>query len=217
MALVFFFNHLYISIIGWVIQTLIMLGHVWFPKFNKQNKEYKNKFIQGLRVIPYGIMFLFGLLFMHVGIAMLSGGYPLVTWAQTLPSTILALVCGSSWILASVFVAPNIKTIITGSATIGITITFLYIVIPLSGSIWNALLIFPMFLAMLALHGLLFTGEQVVKLVKPEWEGDKRLWNLRPWLKRWYTWKFNLALWIIITLEMMAQIAGYSLITVFIG
>ncbi|MHA1682165.1 MAG: hypothetical protein ACTSUE_14605 [Promethearchaeota archaeon] len=214
----FFFNHLYVSFIGWIIQTTVMIGFIWFPKSSNPGKEYKNKFIQGLRAIPYIIMFFFGWLFMHVFVEMLSGNYPLAAWTQFLPSTILAGVCGATWLVASVGAAPNVKTIVAASFYTGIIWTMIYITIPLTSNVWDVLILVAVWASMYIFYLIAFGIESIVKILKPRWSGDKQLWNIRPFLKKnLLGWKFNLALWLSLTLEMMAQAAGYSIISIFTG
>ncbi|MBD3185356.1 hypothetical protein GF325_00900 [Candidatus Bathyarchaeota archaeon] len=214
----FFFNHIYISYVGYIIQTMIMIGFIWFKKTRDPSLKYKNGIMASLRVIPFGLMLAFGLIFIHAFMEIvIFGSYPYGAWMQTFPSAFLALICGVEWILAAVLVAPNVKTLITASTVSGIFFTYVYVAMPLSQDVWNVFNIVIILIGIYLFHGMLVLIERIALIVQPRFTGDRKLWDISMRFKKWFNWKTNLIIWVLLTMEFMCQIAGYSLITVFIG
>ncbi|MFX0099842.1 MAG: hypothetical protein ACFFCS_09675 [Candidatus Hodarchaeota archaeon] len=213
----FFFGHLWVSPVAFLMQTIILIGYIWFPKSRKPEKGYKNKFIQGLRAIPFGLFYFFGLLYVNIFVnIVILGLYPYAAWAQTFPSAIIALVCGIEWMLAGFLVSPNIKSIISCGFITVVYFIFTLVLIPADqNNIWQILDVLIYLAMAYVLHFILTLIEFLLKKFKSGFRGDRKLWDIHVWFKKTFTWKVNFILWIIAFVEGMLSFMGYSLVTIF--
>lgn len=213
----FFFGHLWVSPVAFIMQTIIMMGFIWFPKTRNPEAGYKNKAIQGFRAVPFGLFYFFGLLYVNIFVnIVILGLYPYAAWAQTFPSAILALVCGVEWMLAGLLVSPNIKSIISCGFITVVYFIFTQGIIPANQeNIWMIIEVLIFLAAAYILHLLLAFVEFLLKKFKRGFKGDRPLWDTHVWFKKTFTWKVNLVLWAIALCEAMLSFMGYSIITIF--
>ena len=200
-----------------------MVSIIWFPKTRNPDKEYESGWIKAFRAFPMGLFFVFGVIFMDIFIeVVVLQSYPIATWTQTFPSAILSGIIGFEYIMMAIFVAPNKRMLFTSIGYIISYLLYTRIYLPIAGTaddvfIGNLLFVFVIIFIFYMIHLLVFSIDQVVKKFKRDYNGDARIWNIRPWFKKTFNVKVNIILFILITTEAMLSFIGYSLITIFVG
>lgn len=212
----FFFGTAWVSPIAFILQTMLVIAIIWFPKTRDPNDEYHSKYIKAIRGFPMALYLFFGVIFIDVFVSVvLLAGYSPGAWAQTYPSAILALVLGIEWVTMAVLVSPNVKSLVTAASYVAAYIVYVKIYVPWTRDTWT---IIP-FLGVMAIvgvaHMILLVIEGILRRISPRIHGDRPLWNIRSRFKRIFNVPVNVVLWAIVTIDTILTFMGYSLITVF--
>nr|MDO8084929.1 hypothetical protein [Candidatus Sigynarchaeum springense]MDO8117400.1 hypothetical protein [Candidatus Sigynarchaeota archaeon] len=213
----FFFGTPWVAPIGFIIQTLIMIAIIWFPKTRKPDKEYYSKYIKAIRGFPMALILFFGVMYIDVFVSVVMlGGYSPGTWKSTYPCAFLALALGIEWISMAALVSPNVKTLLSTIAYVVAYIMYTKIYMPSTRDAWSILGIIVVMIVICVVHVLMVVVEGIAKRVSKRFQGDKPLWNIRARFKRVFNVPVNVIVWALVLTEALLSFAGYSIITVFL-
>ncbi|HME52534.1 MAG TPA: hypothetical protein VKM55_09975 [Candidatus Lokiarchaeia archaeon] len=212
----FIFSHLWIMPFASLLQILVLLGYIWFPKARDPGNEYVSKCIKILRGIPLGIFYVFGLIFINAFFdIVVIGAYGYATWAQTFPDAIIGLACGINLVLMGFLVAPDVKSLISGGLYAIAFFVYIKIFIPITENVWNVLWVLVIIIVAFAIHGMMLVTEFILKHAIKDFRGDRQIWNFRPWFKKKFNIYVQLILYILAMTECLLQFTGYSILTIF--
>lgn len=211
----FFFGHTWFSPVAFILQTMLVIACIWFPKTRDPGKEYASPRVKAARAFPMALFLVFGIIFVDIFVeVVLLGAYGYATWAQVFPSAILAGIVGVPYVAMVLLVSPNRKILATGTGYIASYIVFMKVVVPISQDIWLVAWGLVLMVGAMLVHLVLVLVEGLVKRFTPSFAGDGELWNVRERFKRVFSVRVNVILWALVVAEALCQAAGYSIITI---
>ncbi len=206
-----FINNYFAMIYAIIFQSVLLSGYFfWAPKARNPEKLYNCWLVLGLRGVFFVIGCYLGFIFLDTSIKILFlGVYGYGNISFHITSCILLLVLGIELIIGAVFVAPTLKSITTFIVMLTLFIYYFEINQVVVHEDLDKIFI-PMFYAIAFLIIITLIYEIYRKLKTKGFE-DKELWNFERKFKRIFNWKFNLILWILLSIEIILMIEGYSL------
>ena len=211
-------------ILAWLVQCVILSGHIWFEEFKKLEKIHFNWLIKGLQGFIFVVFTVVAMVFIDTNIKLIFfgiAGYG--NFVIYISSIVLTFVLTAEIIMHAFLIAPNLKGIITFCF---ISIFFLYWfefylneanlgemgIIDLKYSAIIVGIIFPILVGLIG--SLVLTGiEIILKKVKPfNSLLYKQFWNMQVITKRIFNIRFNFVLWALITVELILNLQGLSLL-----
>jgi hypothetical protein len=207
----FTFASVYLTILGWIIWTVILGGLIWAPKLAHADQKYTCPLVIGLRGLLFSVFTYWALISFDSLIKILflgQIGYGNIGYY--LFPVFLALISGILILIGSVFVAPTRKTIL---GFIFILIVFGYYIwgignsnLPELGSLFIplvSLLVFEVILTAIYLFiRLIFKNRKIE---------DTPLWDISEKYKAFFRPKLILAFWIMYSIEIFLLFGGYSI------
>jgi len=211
-------------IIGWVLQTLIMIGFIWFKKYKILEEYYSCWLLTGLRGLLFIIFSVFALMFFDSNIKILFFGVEsYVTISLHLTSIILTFIIAIQIMIGILFVKPNLKGIISFLA---VFITFIILwdyyfdIMDISKfdlfdsnySVFLLGIVFPILVGTVT-SIILTVGEFFIKRKKLNLRFiNTTFWDKQIIVKKIFNIKFNIILWFFITTELILNLQGLSLL-----
>jgi len=211
-------------ILAWLVQCVILSGHIWFEEFKKLEKIHFNWLIKGLQGFIFVVFTVVAMVFIDTNIKLIFfgiAGYG--NFVIYISSIVLTFVLTAEIIMYAFLIAPNLKGIIIFCF---ISIFFLYWfefylneanlgemgIIDLKYSAIIVGIIFPILVGLIG--SLVLTGiEKILKKVKPfNSLLYKQFWNMQVITKRIFNIRFNFVLWALITVELILNLQGLSLL-----
>lgn len=209
---------------AWLVQCAILSGYIWLEKFKKSGEFYSFWLIKGLRGFVFVVFIVFALIFIDTNVKLIFfgiAGYG--NFTLHLASIVLTFILTAEIISYAFLISPNLKGIIIFCL---ISIFFLYLFefylneVVLSEIAIFDLKYFAIFMEVIfpilvgSIASLVLTGiEIVLKKAKPNNNLlNKRFWNAQIKGKRIFNARFNFILWVLITVELILNLQGLSLL-----
>jgi len=198
-----------IAYIVFVIQTFIVASYVWFSK--DYEPPQKGLWALGYRFwkhLFYGFYFTFGVIVMDTALMWCLGQWTYRDWSFQLPSVILGLVLGIQYLIATILKKPT-KIDLGYAITVILTILLLnHLYIPRPGRMVTSSAMFIM--VSVALIVILPFIKEIERFSSKNNE-PPAVYDITNNLHKIFSRKFNIAFWIIATMEAMLKFAGSSL------
>jgi len=218
---IFSFTPWIISFAAALVQSLIMLGCIWFPKDYRPDNGVKKVFYSIFGSLFKGIFGFFGLLMFDTAIMWCLGQFGFENWAYMLPNVIIGLVLGLYYFIRVFLHKPNLLQLVY---IIIATIYLLYrihIVIALAPSMRRSLMAVANELIILLV--IFMTMEITFLLVANKLENAKKrksklellvipLWDLTLQLDKVFSRKAHIGLWGFAVVQALCVFFGTSIL-----
>jgi hypothetical protein len=193
-----------------LLQTLLLAGLILGLDQVKPNGSLGKSLLQGL---GSGFYTIFGLLFLDIAVLWLAGAWTYADWRFQLPSVILILVLGLFYLIKTEFAHGRIINFIVVALISLILGLFLHWWVPRFEVMG---LILEQFLGLMVGIFLVVLILLNVMIIVLEQRGSqnfmvKRHWDIEPALKKIYTRKIHIILWLLSVMQAMLTFLGYSL------
>lgn len=212
----FFISPLFATILAFLTQTGVLIGYAWFDKFRTTDDPYDCWMLHGARSLAFSVWSGFGLIFVHTFVqVVLLGAYGYAALLPVVAGSVLVAVAGITYIVGAVLVAPSWKGLVAFGAMVLTFVYAYYIRLPNATDIdyvWMLAHVIVGFGTLLVLWVL----ERVVRHLRASEEPYARfqglLWEKRAVFRRVVNLKTNLVLWVLLTVEVLLNQSGYSLL-----
>ncbi|MHA1148871.1 MAG: hypothetical protein ACTSR8_11595 [Promethearchaeota archaeon] len=209
-------------LVAWIVQSIILFGYIWFEKLRKPEESYDCWLILGLRGFIFIVFFVLALMFIDSNVKVFLGVIGYSNIFLHLSSIILTFILSAEIIIGVILVAPNRKGVITFGTVLG---SFIYYwqfylnqvdlnEIDVFGSKYSALgvgLLLPITVGFITVI-ILVVIELIYNKFKPDNRyTDEPFWNIQIKVKSFIDFKFNLILYLLITVELILNLQGMSL------
>ncbi len=210
-------------IFAFVIQSMILAGFAWFKKFKSPEDSYNCWLIRGARGVIFIVFTGFSLVFLDTNMKFFLGVIGYGNIALHIASIILLTILSTEIIFGAVFVASNRKGVITFMTVLISFIIFWYFYLNDANlndlkfvdskySVTIVAIAAPIFVGIVAASMLTVTELIMKKVKKHEGIIDKPFWNIQKKAKSFFNLKFNFILWLLITIELLLNLQGLSLL-----
>lgn len=213
-----------IIIIGWVLQTLIIMGFIWFKKYKILDESYNCWLLTGLRGLLFTIFAVFALIFFDSNIKILFFGVEgYVNISLHLTSIILTFIIAIQIMIGILLVKPNLKGIISFLALFITFVTlwdYYFNIMDLSKfnlfdskySVFLVGIVFPILVGVIT-SIILTIVEFFIKRKKLNLRIiDIVFWDKQIIVKKIFNIRFNIILWFLITIELILNLQGLSIL-----
>lgn len=210
-------------IFAFVIQIMIVTGYLWFPKYRNPEESYNCWLIRGMRAFVFLFFVTMALVFVDTNIKLILGIVGYRNFTLHLASIILTFLIAIQVIIGAVFVRPNRKGLICFALVIGVFIyvsQFYFVGLEVDdfdfvGGDYGAFIFIigiPILVGLIAAI-ILTSFELILKRVKKDSRiEDKPFWNKQVKAKKFFSFKFNIILYGLITAEFILNLQGMSLL-----
>jgi hypothetical protein len=214
---IFSFTPWIISFAIALVQTLMILGYIWFPKDYRPDSGVKKVFYVIFGGIFKGVFGYFGILMVDTSIIWCLGQFGFEYWNYMLPNVILGILYGTYYVIRVFFSKPNVIQLGYFIISAGFLLYRIHIVIAEAPSMRRSLIaVIDVFITLIVI---LILMEVVVTWLNERFQNKGKwkiayapLWDLTPRLNAVFSRKTNLVLWVFSVIQALCVFYGTSIL-----
>lgn len=199
-----------------ILQTFLMILYTWFPREYKPRSGFSKWCFDSFKTI----YFFFGVALLDGGIAWVGGHFGYADWRFQITVNILNLVLGFQYVVN--FIVKPTKLDLAFAIAFGLAGVVMnnFVVILLSNILYRGdqlKYLYTVIAICLVVSGiratvLWYSRKKRGKLVGGKEKKARYLWDISKIFSKIFNRKVNLVLWILVVLEIMLRLHGYSIL-----
>nr|MDO8084570.1 alpha/beta hydrolase [Candidatus Sigynarchaeum springense] len=210
-------THIFDQIVALVLMMGVVIVTSWAEKAHVPGESYSCILVKGLRAFAFMVISSFGLLFWDTVVKELFlGVFGYGNVMHWLGELIMLGFLGTAFIMASAFVAPSRKALIT---FVVMAIAFIYLVyfyyphVPIHEEETLLLIALYTLAAGFVCQASLAVAHGIYLKASKSEKKDTPLWDISPAFKRFFSRKNVIALWLLTFLAFVLSFEGYGLLS----